>query len=149
MSPDFFLAVTHHLALLILVGALSAESALLRLAPQGEIVERLARLDALYGISAVTMLLAGGARLAWGAKDWVFYSGNLLFWLKLLLFALVGVLSIVPTLRFLAWRKKWRSDRQLPSPSLWAQTRKRVFLEVHLLIGMAICAAAMARGIGY
>lgn len=147
MTPDFWLATAHHAAMLILVGALSGQSVLLRLMPSAEVVQRLARLDVLYGISAVLLLVAGGLRLSFGAKGVPFYTGNPVFWGKMALFALIGAMSIAPTLRFIRWRRALAANA-LPDVAQWQQTRRIVFAEVHLLFFVAIAAAAMARGIG-
>lgn len=148
MNADFLLACLHHIALLVLVGSLGAEAALLRLPPQGEVIARLARLDALYGLSALVLLLAGGARLSLGGKGVAFYIGNPVFWCKIAVFALIGLLSLKPTLSFLRWRRAWRTEAQLPDAQAWRRVRQTVFAEVHLLAVVVVCAAAMARGIG-
>jgi putative membrane protein len=144
---DFWLATAHHATLLILVSALGAHSVLLRLSPSAEVVQRLARLDLLYGISAVLLLVAGGLRLSFGAKGVAFYTGNPVFWGKMAVFVLIGALSIVPTLRFIRWKRDL--PQGLPEATQWTSTRKIVFTEVHLLFFVAMAAAAMARGIGH
>jgi len=143
---DFWLAAAHHTALLILIGALSGQSVLLRLTPSPEVLLRLSRLDLLYGISAGLLLVAGGLRLSFGAKGMAFYTGNPVFWGKMALFVLIGALSIVPTLRFIRWRRAL-SHNHLPDAAQWQSTRRIVFAEVHLLFFVVLCAAAMARGI--
>jgi len=145
---DFWLALAHHTAMLILIGALSGQSVLLRLTPSTEVVQRLSRLDLLYGISAGLLLVAGSLRLSFGAKGVVFYTGNPVFWGKMGLFALIGVLSIVPTLRFIRWKRALAAN-SLPDAASWQSTRRIVFAEVHLLFFVVLCAAAMARGIGH
>jgi putative membrane protein len=149
MTTDFWLAALHHAALLLMVGTLGAESALLRLPASAAIITRLGRLDLLYGISSGVLLLAGVSRLVWGAKGWAFYSGSPAFWVKMLLFLVVGLLSIPPTVRFIRWRKALAGDAQwLPGQAEWDSTRKFAFRQMHLLPFVALCAAAMARGIG-
>ncbi len=149
MTLDFILASSHHIALLLLVAVLGGEALLLRHAPSAEVLKSLGRLDALYGLSAVALLLIGGARLSLGAKGISFYSGNPVFWLKMALFIAMGLLSIWPTVRIIRWRKVFDSTGVLPDAAAWASTRKLAMAQLHLLPFVAICAAAMARGIGY
>jgi putative membrane protein len=149
MTLDFFLASSHHIALLLLVAVLGGEALLLRQPPSEAILRSLGRVDALYGLSALALLLIGGARLSAGAKGIEFYSGNPVFWLKIAIFVVIGVISIVPTVRFIRWRKMHAQTGQLPDGTVWQSTRKLVMAQLHLLPFVAIAAAAMARGLGH
>ncbi|MFM7330522.1 MAG: DUF2214 family protein [Brachymonas sp.] len=149
MTLDFLLASGHHIALLLLVSVLGREALLMRQAPSESILRTLGRVDALYGIGAVVLLLIGGARLSAGAKGIEFYSGNPVFWTKIALFVLIGLISIVPTVRFIRWKRHWAATGQLPPAAAWESTRKLVMAQLHLLPLVAIAAAAMARGIGH
>ena len=48
----------------------------------------------------------GFARVYWGAKGPAFYLHNPVFHAKVGAFLLVGVLSILPTVRIAQWRKR-------------------------------------------
>ncbi len=149
MLMDFLLASGHHIALLLMVAMLGGEAVLLRQSASETVLRALGRLDLLYGISAGVLLLIGGMRLSMGAKGIEFYSGNGVFWLKMGLFLLIGLVSIVPTIRFIRWRKAFGQNAVLPDNAIWESTRKLVMLQLHLLPLVAIAAAAMARGIGH
>lgn len=146
---DWLLASGHHIALLLMVSVLGAEAVLLRQAASETLLKSLGRLDALYGLSALALLLIGGARLSMGAKGIEFYSGNPVFWLKIALFATIGLISIIPTVRFIRWRRAYAASSALPDAQAWAHTRKLAMVQLHLLPFVAIAAAAMARGIGH
>jgi putative membrane protein len=146
---DWLLASGHHILLLLLVSVLAGEAVLLRQNPSVAALKALGRLDAIYGASAGLLLLMGGARLTWGAKDIAFYSGNMVFWLKMALFVAIGLLSIIPTLRFIRWRRAHAATGALPDAQAWAHTRKLAMTQLHILPLVAIAAAAMARGIGF
>lgn len=75
-----------------------------------------------------------------------FYLGNPVFWLKMTAFAVVAVLSIVPTTRYPRWRRL-PVDATLRPEEV---TRVRRFITAELLVFsvIPICAALMARGIG-
>ncbi|WP_280949202.1 DUF2214 family protein [Beijerinckia mobilis] len=65
------------------------------------------------------------------------------------MFAFIGFLSLVPTLRFIEWRRHIRRDPEYFPP---AQEVRRMHRIVHAELGLffllPILAAAMARGIG-
>jgi putative membrane protein len=146
---DWLLASGHHIALLLLVSVLGAEAVLLRQSPTPELLKILGRIDALYGLSAGVLLVLGLMRLGMGAKGFAFYSGSWVFWAKMALFAAIGLISIIPTVRFIRWRRAHEATGKLPDAQAWTQTRKLVMAQLHLLPWVVIAAAAMARGIGH
>ncbi len=148
MTQDFLLASAHHILFLLLVAVLAGEAMLLRQVPSSGALQSLGRLDALYGLSAVLLVLVGIVRLVWGAKGWGFYSGNPVFWAKMVLFGAIGLMSIAPTVRFIRWRKLLVATGALPAQADWERTRRLAWAQLHVLPLVAIAAAAMARGIG-
>lgn len=147
MIRDLLLACAHHLAVFTIAAALTAELVLLFALLDAAAVRRLARLDALYGASALAVLAFGTLRVTWGARASAFYTDNPVFWTKLALFAVVGLLSIVPTVRYLRWRKL--VDRgSMPSDAELVSTRRFVAFELLVFAAIPIAAAAMARGFG-
>ena len=141
---DAILAVAHHLAVFSLVAVLVAELALAGAAPDRHRLAQLGRLDRLYGGLAMLALLAGGLRAVYGAKGWSFYAGSPLFLTKLVLFGVVGLLSIVPTLRFIRWRRAGG----LPDAASWHGTRAWMRAQLAVLALIPVAAVLMARGIG-
>jgi putative membrane protein len=148
-TPDPALAVLHHLALLAVFGCLLAELALLRLSPGPDWVELLARIDLAYGIAAAVSLCAGIARVVWGIKGSAFYTDNPVFWLKLGLFVLIALISLIPTLGYLRWRRNARAQGVLPGRSEVARLRRWVVAQIPLFAGLPLLAVLMARGIGH
>ncbi|MFZ5661191.1 MAG: DUF2214 family protein [Pseudomonadota bacterium] len=147
MLTDFLLASLHHLLVYGLVAMLVAEAALLRApAPDAATVQRLARLDAGYGMTALALLLAGLARIGFGLKGHDFYAHNPWFWAKLGTFLLIGLLSLGPTLRYLRWRRalRDRADAAVPVED-WTRARRQVRLQLALLALVFVFAAGMAR----
>ena len=92
------------------------------------------------------MIIAGVLRVIYGVKGSDYYLVNPWFWAKMACFALIALLSIPPTLRFLAWRKAQRSDASFV-PAAEEIQRVRTFLrfEVLLIVPLVAFAAAMAR----
>ena len=67
MTLEALLAYTHILAILAMVVFLASEAALCRVQwLNAAVVERLAKIDTVYGIAAVAVLPTGIARTWWG-----------------------------------------------------------------------------------
>ena len=150
MILDALLAYLHYTAILILASALGAEALLLRAQAGADTLRSLARADMLYGISSGIVVLTGLLRVFFGAKGPGFYSGNPVFWMKMGLFIVVGLLSLPPTLKFLRWRRSLASDASFAPPAgELASVRRIVFIELHLLALVPLAAVFMARGLGF
>ena len=146
MLTDFLLASLHHLLLFGLIAMLALQSALLSRPVDASAMQRLAGIDRGYGLTAVLLLLAGGARLFNGIKGSEFYFQNPWFHAKFGLFVLVAALSLWPTLAFLRWRRQLRADAAWsPAPAQIARLRLIVRLEFALIALIFVCAAGMAR----
>jgi putative membrane protein len=149
MLLETLLAYVHWLAIFTMVTFLASEAALCRVEwMNARIVERLARVDMLYGIASVTVLLTGLARSAWGSKGAGWYWGNPLLHSKLALFVVIGLMSIRPTLTYLRWRKALRASGALPADDEVRRTRKTVMVQAHLVPLVALLAVFLARGFG-
>lgn len=144
-----WLSAFHVIGFMGLAAALSVEAILLKGAASKEMLERLTRADALYGICALLVLGTGIARVIWSGRGADFYLQNWVFHLKVGTFFLVALWSILPTVRFLRWRGVCRRDGSLPEPGQLNAMRKVVFAEVHLVALLPFLAAFMARGYGF
>ena len=149
MTRDLALAVVHHWALLLLIATLFAEFVLLRRPPAADWLRTLARVDQAYGGAALLLLAAGFARVFWGAKGADFYLDNPVFWAKIAVFVVVGLLSIVPTVRYPRWLRQLRTEGRLPSEAQVEGTRRWVGGQLVLIVSLPVLAAMMARGIGH
>lgn len=146
---DALFAFLHFAALLVLAGALSAEAFILRLAPTGPVLRLLSRVDAFYGASSVVLILAGVGRVLYGAKHWSYYVEEPFFWVKMGVFVLVGLLSIPPTLQFMAWSRALKADTAFTPPEAQVKAvRRYVLIEAHGLVLILVFATLMARGFG-
>ncbi len=146
---DAGLVWLHFVFAFILVGAIAAEAFILRLPLDGRVARLLLRVDLFYGVSAVLIILAGISRVIWGAKDWDYYQSQPFFWAKMATFAAIGLLSIVPTRRFIRWVKAFNADPNfVPAEADVKDARRIVVIETHLIALLLLFAALMARGIG-
>lgn len=143
------MAFLHHLAAFTLVGTLIYEHTAFRKDITFAEARRLQRMDLVYGISAGVVLIIGLLRVFYFEKGAPFYAQNLFFWTKMAGFALVALLSIYPTIRFLSWNKFFAKNKV---PEISDQDAARIKLILRLeLVAIAVIllsAALMARGIG-
>jgi putative membrane protein len=149
MTTEALLAYAHILAILTMVVFLASEAALCR--PDwlnAKVVERLATVDAVYGVAAVAVLLTGLARTYWGAKGMGWYWGNPLLHVKVTLFVVIGLISIKPTITFIRWRRNLRATGQLPDATQIRATRRLVMVQAHILPLIPLAAVFLARGFG-
>lgn len=149
MTLEAILAYLHILAILTMVVFIASEAALCRVQwLNAAVVERLAKVDMIYGIAAIAVLATGIARTAWGVKGTSWYWTNPLLHVKLTLFIVVGVISIFPTLTYFRWRKALRSSGALPPEADIRKTRRLVMVQAHLIALIPLVAVFLARGFG-
>jgi len=141
---DLSLAIGHHLLVFALFGVLVAELALVGVAMAPASLARIASIDVWYGVVAGVILVLGFTRAILAAKGWDYYEHNLFFWAKIATFALVGLLSVPPTIAFIRWRRLGGA----PSAGEVARVRRYLWAEVVLFALLPVFAAAMARGYG-
>ena len=142
---DLVLAIAHHLLAFALAGVIAAELVLIRPGLGGRALAILTRIDAAYGALAMLLIIIGASRVYFGLKGWEFYVYNPTFWAKMAAFALVGLLSIVPTIRILRWRAANAENYVVPDADV---LRVRTFLKMEAVVFalIPVFAAAMARG---
>jgi putative membrane protein len=148
MATDLHLAIAHHLLIFTLFGILVSELVLVRPSMTADDLKRIASIDLWYGILALLIVIVGFSRAVYGAKGWAYYSVNSFFWAKIGVFALIGVLSIWPTVKYLNWRRNNQNAGSVPDAQSVSLVRRILWLEVFLFAFLPAFAAAMARGYG-
>jgi putative membrane protein len=149
MTTEALLAYFHIVAILAMVVFLASEAALCRVDwLNAKVVERLAKVDMIYGMAAVAVLLTGLARTYWGAKGMGWYWSNPLLHIKVTLFVVIGLISIKPTITFARWRRELRATGKLPDEAQIKSARKLVMVQAHLLPFIPLAAVFLARGFG-
>ncbi|MDB5879883.1 MAG: putative transrane protein [Variovorax sp.] len=149
MTLEAILAYLHLLAILTMVVFISSEAALCRVQwLNAAVVERLAKIDRVYGIAALAVIATGVARTVWGIKGSAWYWTNPLLHAKLTLVVVIAVISIIPTLTFIRWRKALRNNGTLPGEAEIRKARKLVMVQAHLLAVIPLVAVFLARGYG-
>lgn len=147
MTLEAVLASAHLVAILALVTFMSSQAALCRIEWMSDaVVERLVRLDVIYQITVVTLLVSGLARIFWGIKGASWYLTQPMLHAKLTLFVVMLLLSIAPTLAFRRWRRAVRSSGSLPAAAEVRKTRRLIMVQSHILPVVAVIAVFWARG---
>jgi putative membrane protein len=145
-----FFAFLHHIAAFTVFAALVVELVLLRDELSVQRARKIQLVDLVFGIAAGVVLVVGLLRVFYFEKGAAYYFHSIPFIAKLSLFALVGLVSIYPTVQFLSWGAALKQGRP---PSVAPGTLRSIRMAVHLeLTGIVIiilCAALMARGVGY
>lgn len=141
---DLWLACAHHLLIFAIFGLLFGEMVALHGDVAAATLKRVARFDLLYGIFAALIVVVGFSRAIFAAKGWAYYSHNGFFWAKIGTFALIGLLSIMPTAAFVRWR---RAGVAPPAAAL-RRVKMYIHIELTLFMLLPLFAAAMARGYG-
>ena len=110
MMTHAIAAWLHYLGMMAMMALLAMEHLLFNEKLDLARSRLLLRIDALYGTLAGIQIGTGIWRM-WLEKGSAYYLSNPLFHAKIGLFALVGLLSLYPTLTFLAWRTGLRQQQ--------------------------------------
>lgn len=87
--------------------------------------------------------------MIWGDAGWQFYVMNWTFWAKMALFALVGLLSIRPTVAILRWRRRALAEPGFVVPAGEIGGVRGYFTASFVALAfIPVFAALMARGVG-
>ena len=147
MTVEALLAYAHLLAILTMVVFLASEAALCRSEwLNAAVVQRLAKIDMVYGIASVAVFVTGLMRVFMGVKGAAWYASNPLLYVKFGLFVVIGLLSIKPTITFIRWRRELRATGALPGADAIRQTRKLIMVQAHILPFIPLAAVFLARG---
>jgi len=143
-------AFLHHLAAFALVATLVLEFVLIKGELDARTARRLKLADMVFGLSSGVVLVVGLLRVIYFEKGASYYFHSAPFIAKLVLFLAVGLLSIIPTMEFLSWSKALEQG-QVPSLSPEKQRKLRTVMHLELVgvVLILLCAALMARGVGY
>ena len=148
MTSIVTLAFLHHAVAFLLVAVVTVELVLMRELTLTT-ARSLVRMDAVYGVAALAILVIGFLRVFYTEKGSAYYFHSIPFIAKIALFAIVGLISIYPTRQYLSWRKSLKENRV---PAVDDRVRRKIRMTLHieltLLFSMMLCAAMMARGVG-
>ena len=140
-------AFLHHLCAFTLVSAVAIEFMLIKQELTLASARRLQVTDLALGIAAGALLVVGLLRVFFFEKGASYYFHSHAFLMKFLLFIIIGLLSIIPTVEFLSWRGAVKSGQV---PVIEAKKKRLVTGVIHgellAIVIILLCAAIMARG---
>ena len=134
---------------MVCFGALIFERVSLKTAPNKKEAISMVVADIIYGIAGIALLVSGIYRVIKFGHGAEYYTQNPIFWTKIIIFALVGSLSLYPTITYIMWAIPLNKGK-LPEVASNLVARLKLILNVEL-IGFALIpffATLMARGIG-
>ena len=144
------LAFLHHLAAFALAAAVAIQFVLIRSGLDAANARRLSAADAVLGLSALTVLIVGLLRVFYFEKGAAYYFHSVPFVVKLSLFIIVALASIYPTVQFASWRKAMKlGSMPAVAPGKLRSIRRVIHWELAGVVVILLCAALMARGVGY
>tara|TARA_B110000459_G_scaffold2632_1_gene2994 strand:- start:2805 stop:3788 length:984 start_codon:yes stop_codon:yes gene_type:complete len=149
--PSAFAAYGHYLGLLLIVGSLATEKAILKPNMSGDELMKLVIADSVYGIAGVLVLYTGYLRVTQYGKGWEFYSHEPIFWFKMFLFAVMGSSSLFVTIKtittFAEKQKSTDENETYISEKLATRMGKVLNGELLAVLAIPLAATTMSRGI--
>ena len=142
-------AYIHYLSFMLCFGALVYERISLKSDPNREEAISMVVADIVYGIAGIALLISGIYRVIKFGQGSDFYTHNPIFWTKIVIFALVGSLSLYPTITYILWAIPL-SKGKLPDVTANLVARLRLIINIELFgfSFIPFLATLMARGIG-
>ena len=107
-------------------------------------VKRLARVDIVFGLSALLVLMSGLAMALWLAKPLDYYLNNWIFHFKYSLFIVIGLISAYPTVFFISNRRGNDAD----TLDLPRGMKTVITLELTGILCLPLLGILMAAGFG-
>ena len=149
VAKSAFVAYVHYLGIILCFGSLLYERLTLKENLNRNETISMIIADVVYGLAGLAILVTGILRVRYFGQGGDFYTSNPIFWIKVSLYVLVGLLSLYPTTTYVLWAIPL-SKNKLPKISENLVKRFRIIITTEL-IGFATIpffATLMARGIG-
>ncbi len=130
-------------------GALTYERISLKTNPNKKEATSMVIADIIYGLAGIALLVSGIYRVIKYGQGADFYTQNPVFWTKIIIFALVGSLSLYPTITYILWAIPL-SKGMLPEVTSSLVNRLKLIINIEL-VGFSLIplfATLMSRGIG-
>ena len=149
IAKSALVAYVHYLGIILCFGALLFERLTLKADLNRNETISMIIADVVYGLAGVAILVTGILRVKYFGQGGDFYTSNPVFWIKVSLYILVGLLSLYPTTTYVLWAIPL-SKNKLPDISQKLVKRFRWIITTELIGFTAIpfFATLMARGVG-
>ena len=149
IAKSALVAYVHYLGIILCFGSLLFEILTLKDGLDRNETISMIIADVVYGLGGVAILVTGILRVKYFGQGGDYYTTNPLFWIKVSLYILVGLLSLYPTTTYILWAIPL-SKNKLPEISENLVKRFKLIITTEL-VGFATIpffATLMARGVG-
>jgi len=142
-------AYIHYLSFMVCFGALIYERISLKSNLNRKEAISMVVADIIYGIAGIALLVSGIYRVIKFGQGAEFYTQNPIFWAKIITFALIGSLSLYPTITYILWAIPL-SKGALPEITDNLVSRLRIIINIEIVgfPSIPFFATLMARGVG-
>ena len=149
VSVSALVAYVHYLGIILCFGALMFERIVLKINLSKSEAISIIIADVIYGIAGLAILITGILRVKYYGQGGEFYTNNPIFWVKVSLYIVIGLISLYPTTTYILWAIPL-SKNKLPFISENLVNRFKLIIMTEL-VGFALIpffATLMSRGIG-
>ena len=149
VSASALVAYFHYLGIILCFGALMFERIILKINLSKNEIISIIIADAIYGIAGLAILITGILRVKYYGQGGEFYTSNPIFWVKVSLYIVIGLISLYPTTTYILWAIPL-SKNKLPVISENLVRRFKLIIMTEL-VGFTVIpffATLMSRGIG-
>ena len=149
VSTSALVAYVHYLGIILCFGALMFERIILKMNLSKNDTKSIIIADVIYGIAGLAILVTGILRVKYFGQGGEFYTSNPIFWIKVSMYIVIGLISLYPTTTYILWAIPL-SKNKLPVISENLVRRFKLIITTEL-VGFAVIpffATLMSRGIG-
>lgn len=140
-------AVLHHVLAFVMFGCILFQHLVFERRMGAVLARKLRIVDVVYGTAAVFLLLVGLARAFVLEKTPDYYLSNGFFHMKLTFFIVAALISLYPTVQYLRSRNAGGEVFDF-GETVAKRIRWIHRIQIVLILGVIVCAALIARGVG-
>lgn len=146
---ELIFSYIHVLSIMVMAASLVVEIMLLASHDGSNTAEDLTRADFAYFMAAGIAVLSGVVKVFLSTKGMMYYLGNPVFLLKVLLFFAAAGLSMIPSRRYSHWNSRMHMDLgyRIPAPEA-RSTLRLTAVELAIILLLPLLAVMMSRGLG-
>lgn len=146
---ELLFSYIHVLSIMVMAASLAVELMLLASHDGSNTAEDLTRADFAYFMAAGVAVLSGVVKVFLSTKGMMYYLGNPVFLLKVLLFFVAAGLSMIPSRRYSHWNSRMHMDLgyRIPAPEA-RSTLRLTAVELAIILLLPLLAVMMSRGLG-
>ena len=146
MFISSIVAYAHFVAIISLGFCLISELIMFKPIMSKQEVQTLAKVDLFYGLASILVAITGVGRMFHFGKGSDYYLQSEVFISKMILFGIVGALSIYPTIRFIKARNSVKTSNELEFTN-FSFIKTLILIEIAIYALIPLFGAMLARGV--